>query len=118
MLLQPAFASLLCDNSILQEIQADGSLYVLADNMEATDAELDPDTLIESVQEVTATPCDNDSDTSPPPEATTHAEFDTLPTPPSEPGCGQVFQGHETKTDVGAHLGLPSIPREAIHPGH
>ena len=78
-LLQPAVASLLGDNSILQEIQDDGSLYVLANNMEATDAELDLDTLIGSVQEVTATPWDIDSDTSPPPEATTNAEFDALP---------------------------------------
>ena len=78
-LLQPAVASLLGDNPILQEIQADGSLSVLADNWETTDAELAPDTLIGSVQEVTPAPSNIDPDTSPPPEATTHAEFDALP---------------------------------------
>ena len=78
-LLQPVVASLLGDNPILQEIQADGSLSVLADNLETTDTELAPDTLIGSVQEVTATPSDIDPETSPPPEATTHAEFDALP---------------------------------------
>ena len=71
-------ASLLGDNPILQEIQADGSLSILADNLETTD-ELAPDTLIGSVQEVTATPSDMDPETSTPPEATTHAEFDALP---------------------------------------
>ena len=78
-LLQPAVASLLGDNPILQEIQADGRLSVLADNLETTDAELAPDTLIGSVQEVTTMLSDIDPETSPPPEATTHAEFDGLP---------------------------------------
>ena len=49
MLLQPAVASLLGDNPTLQEIQADGSLSILDDNMEATDAELASDTLIGNV---------------------------------------------------------------------
>ena len=70
---------LLGDNPILQEIQADGSLSILADNLETTDAELAPDTLIGLVQEVATTPSDIDPETSPPPEATTHAEFDALP---------------------------------------
>ena len=78
-LLQPAVASLLGNNPILQEIQPDGSLSVLADNWETTDLELAPDTLIGSVQEVTTAPSDVDPETSPPPEATTHAEFDALP---------------------------------------
>ena len=78
-LLQPAVASLLGDNPILQEIQPDGRLSVLADNWETTDLELAPDTIIGSVQEVTAGPSDVDPETSPPPEATTHAKFDALP---------------------------------------
>ena len=64
---------------MLQEVQTDGSLSVLADNLEAPDFDLAPDTVIGSVQEVTATPSTIDPETSPPPEATTHAEFDALP---------------------------------------
>ena len=77
-LLQPAVSSLLGDNSILQEILPDCSLSVLADNWETTDLELAPSTLVGSVQEVTAGPSDVDHETSTPPEATTHAEFDAL----------------------------------------
>ena len=77
-LLQPAVVSLLGDNPILQEIQPDGSLSVLADNLETTDLELAPATLIGSVQEVTAAHSDIDLETSPSLEAMTHAEFDAL----------------------------------------
>ena len=51
----------------------------LADNLEAANFDLPPDTVIGSVQEVTATLSTIDPETSPPPEATTHAEFDALP---------------------------------------
>ena len=78
-LLQPTVKSLLGDNPILQEVQPDGSLSVLADNLETTQQELAPEALIGSVQEVTSAPSDIDPEISPPPEATTHAEFDALP---------------------------------------
>ena len=78
-LLQPTTRSLLGDNPILQEVQADGSLSVLADNLEPEDLHLEPDTIVGSVQEVTAAPTTVDVDTSPHPEATTHGEFDALP---------------------------------------
>ena len=78
-LLQPTVMSLLGDNPILQEVQPDGSLSVLVDNLETTEQELAPKALIRSVQEVTAAPSDIDLETSPPPEATTHAKFDALP---------------------------------------
>ena len=78
-LLQPTTRSLLGDNPVLQKVQPDGSLAVLADNLELEDLHLEPDTIVGSVQEVTAAPTTVDTDTSPPPEATTHEEFDTLP---------------------------------------
>ena len=52
-LLQPTVRSLLGDNPILQEVQADGSLSVLVDNLECEDVDLKPGTLVGSVQEVT-----------------------------------------------------------------
>ena len=78
-LLQPAVRSLLGDNPILQEVQPDGSLAVLADNLETTGQELAPETLVGSVQEVAPAPTTVDPETSPPPEATTHEAFDALP---------------------------------------
>ena len=79
MLLQPTTRSLLGDNPVLQEVQPDGSLAVLVDNLELEDLHLEPDTIVGSVQEVTAAPSTVDSDMSPSPEATTHEEFDALP---------------------------------------
>ena len=76
---QPTVRSLLGDNPILQEVQADGSMSVLVDNLECEDVDLKPGTLVGSVQEVTATPAVLHSDNSPPLEAATHAEFDALP---------------------------------------
>ena len=78
-LIQPMVRFLLGDNPILQEVQADGSLSVLADNFETTEFDLAPDTIIKSVQEVTATLSTIDPETSPLPKATTHAEFGALP---------------------------------------
>ena len=78
-LLQPTTRSLLGDNPILQEVQADGSLSVLVDNLECKDVDLEPGTLVGSVQEVTTTPATLHSGNSPPPEAATHAQFDALP---------------------------------------
>ena len=78
-LLQPTIRSLLGDNPILQEVQPDGSLSVLVDNLETIEQELAPDTPIGSVQEVTSAPSDLDPETSPPPATTTHEEFDALP---------------------------------------
>ena len=78
-LLQPNARSLLGDNPILQEVQADGSLSVLVDNLECEDINLEPGTLVGSVQEVTTTPAALHSDNSPSPEAATHAEFNALP---------------------------------------
>ena len=49
------------------------------DNLETIEQELAPETLIGSVQEVTSAPSDLDPEMSPPPAATTHEEFDTLP---------------------------------------
>ena len=79
MLLQPTTRSLLGDNPVLQEVQPDGSLTVLVDNLEHEDLHLEPDTIVGLVQEVTAASSTVDEDTSPPPEATTHEEFDALP---------------------------------------
>ena len=78
-LLQPTVKSLLGNNPILQEVQPDGSLSVLVDNLETAEQELAPGALIGSVQEVTSAPYDIDPETSPLPEATTHEEFDALP---------------------------------------
>ena len=78
-LFQPADHSLLGDNPIIQEVQSDGTLAVLADNLETMDQELAPDTIFGSVQEVAPAPTTVDPETSPPPEATTHEAFDTLP---------------------------------------
>ena len=78
-LIQPTFRSLLGDNPILQEVRADGSLSVLFDSLETAGFDLAPGTIVGSVQEVTAIPSTIDPETSPPPEATTHAEFDALP---------------------------------------
>ena len=78
-LLQPTVRSLLGDNPILQEVRADGSLSVLVDNLECKDVDLEPGTLVGSIQEVNATPAALHSDNSPPPEAARHAEFNALP---------------------------------------
>ena len=75
-LLQPTIRSLLGDNPILQEVQPDGSLSVLVDNLETIEQELAPDAPIGSVQEVTSAPSDLDPEMSPPPANTTHEEFD------------------------------------------
>ena len=58
-LLQPTAWSLLGNNPILQEVRSDGSLALLVDNLDYGDVDLEPDTLVGSVQEVTATPTDN-----------------------------------------------------------
>ena len=79
MLLQPTARSLLGDNPVLQGVQNDGSLAVLADNLECEDVDLEPGTLIGSVQEVATTPTTLQADDPPPPEASTHEEFDALP---------------------------------------
>ena len=79
MVLQPMTRSLLGDNPVLHEVQPDGSLAVLADNLELEDHHHEPDTIVGSVQEVTAAPTTVHADTSPPPEVTTHGEFDALP---------------------------------------
>ena len=78
-LLQPKVRSLLGDNPILQEVQTDGSLSVLVDNLETVEQELAPETLVGSVQEVTSAPSDLHPNTSPPPAAVTHEELDALP---------------------------------------
>ena len=65
-LLQPMVKSLLGDNPILPEVQPDGSLSVLVDNLETTKQELAPEALIGSVQEVTSALSDIDPETSPP----------------------------------------------------
>ena len=78
-LLQPTAESPLGDSPILQEVQEDGSLSVLADNEEQQELDLAPNTFIGSVQEVTPTPSTIDAETSSPPEATTHSDFDALP---------------------------------------
>ena len=78
-LIQPAAESPLGDNPILQEVQKDGSLSVLAENVEHQELHLGPDTLIGSVQEVTSALSNLDAETSSPSEATTHSDFDTLP---------------------------------------
>ena len=52
---------------------------MLVDNLECGDVDLDPGALVRSVQEVTTTPTTIHEDNSPPPEASTHAEFDALP---------------------------------------
>ena len=74
-LIQPTARSFLGDNPILQQVRADGSLAVLVDNLECGDVDLEPDTLVGSVPEVTAAPTIVHSDNSPPPEAAMHAEF-------------------------------------------
>ena len=78
-LLQPTARSLLGDNTVLQEVRADGSLAVLVDNLECGDVDLEPGALVGSVQEVTTTQTTIHADNSLPPEASTHAEFDALP---------------------------------------
>ena len=78
-LLQPTARSLLGDNPVLQEVRADGSLAVLVDNLECGDVDLEPGALVRSVQEVTTTLTTIHADNSPPPEGSTHADFDTLP---------------------------------------
>ena len=78
-LLQPTARSLLGHNPVLQEVPANGSLAVLVDNLECGDVDLEPGALVGSVQEVTTTPTTIHTDNSPPPEASTHAEFDALP---------------------------------------
>ena len=78
-LLQLTACSLLGDNPIMDEVQADCSLTVLVDNLEYEDVYIEPDTVIGSVQDVTATPTTVHADDSSPPEAATHEEFDALP---------------------------------------
>ena len=78
-LLQPTVKALLGDNPVLQEVQTDGRISVLVDNLETVDQELPADTLIGSVQEVKANPSDIDPETTSSPTATTHGEFDALP---------------------------------------
>ena len=78
-LLQPRARSLLGDNPVLQEVQADGSLAVLVDNLDCEDVYIEPDTSIGSVNEVITTPTNVQADDSPPPEAATHEDFDALP---------------------------------------
>ena len=78
-LLQPTVKALLGDNPVLQEVQTDGRISVLIDNLETVDQELPADTLIGSVQEVKANPSDIDPETTSSPTAATHGEFDALP---------------------------------------
>ena len=78
-LFQPEDHPLMGPNPIIQEVQPDGSLAVLVDNLETMGQEIAPDTVVGSVQEVTATPTTVDAETSPPPEATTHEAFNALP---------------------------------------
>ena len=66
-LLQPTARSLLGNNPILQKVQPDGSLAVLADNLECADIGLEPGALVRSVQEVTTAPTTIQADDSPPP---------------------------------------------------
>ena len=75
-LLQPTACSILGDNPILQEVQPDGSL---ADNLECADIDLGPGALVGSVQEVITAPATTQADDSPPPQASTHSEFNALP---------------------------------------
>ena len=77
--LQPVADSPLSDNPILQEIQKDGHLSVLANNWEKQELDLAPDTLVGSVKEVTSAPSTIDPETSSPPEATTHSDFNAPP---------------------------------------
>ena len=77
--LQPTSDSTLGNNPILQEVQKDGCLYVLADNWEKQELNLAPDTLVGSVHKGTTAPSTIDPETSPPPEAATHSDFDALP---------------------------------------
>ena len=79
MLIQPAAESPLGDNPILQEVQEEWSLSVLSENCEQLELHLEPDALIGSVQEVASARFTIDAETSSPPEATTHADFDALP---------------------------------------
>ena len=78
-LIQPPASSPLGDNLILQEVREDGSLSVLAENDNPRELCMEPEVLMGSVQEVTSTPSDVEADTSPPPEASTHKDFDALP---------------------------------------
>ena len=78
-LLQPTMRSLLGDNPILQEVQPDGSLAVLVDNLEHEDVDLEPGALVGSVQEVAAISAPDPTDESLSPTAATHEEFDALP---------------------------------------
>ena len=78
-LIQPPAGSPMGDNPILQEVQEDGSLSVLAENNNHRELCMEPEVLVGSVQEVTSTPSDVEADTSPPPEASIHKDFDALP---------------------------------------
>ena len=78
-LIQPPARSPLGDNPILQEVREDGSLSVLDENDNPQELCMEPEALLGSVQEVTSTPSDVEADTSPPPEASTHKDFDALP---------------------------------------
>ena len=77
-LIQPPMGSPLGDNPILQEVQENGSLSVLAENDHPQELHLEPEALLGSVQEVTSAPSEVEADTSPPPEASTHKDFDAL----------------------------------------
>ena len=110
-LLQPTARSLLGDNPVLQEVQADGSLAVLVDNLECGDVDLEQDTLVGSVQEVTATPTTVHADNSPPPEATAHAKFNALP---QDEKIKWLVKQFLSRRSTGAAEGPPST--EGGHP--
>ena len=79
MLIRPPVGSPLGDNPILQEIWEDGSLSVLAENDNIQELRMESGALVGSVQEVTSAPSEVEADSSPPPEASTHKDFDALP---------------------------------------
>ena len=119
-LLQPTVRSLLGANPVLQQVQPDGSLAVLVNNLECEDVDLEPDTLVGSVQEVTATLTTVQADSSPPPEATTHAEFDTLPQDEKIKWLVTQFRLSSSAAEglppaEGGHLHPPSILRRHLN---
>ena len=85
-LIQPPAASPLGDNPILQEVQKVGSLSVLVENDGNQELHLQPGALVRAIQEVASTASTIDAETSPPPEATTHADFDALLKAPGSSG--------------------------------
>ena len=78
-LIRPPAGSPLGDNPILQEIREDGSLSVLAENDNIQELYMESGALVGSVQEVTSAPSEVEADSSPPPEVSTHQDFDALP---------------------------------------